>query len=501
MSVRVPVSGLEISDLRRRSLIRITGALIGFLSFMMLPSLAVSLIYRDGNHLPFIESGALLALLGFALWWPVRDVRHELRIREGFLVVTVCWIVACFGGALPLVLSPQPGLSLTDAMFETMSGLTTTGATVIAGLDQLPQGVLFHRQVLCWFGGMGIVVLAIAVLPLLRIGGTQMIKAESSGPMKDAKMTPRVAETAKSLWLIYCGLTALCAAAYWLAGMTAFDAIGHAFSTLATAGFSTHDASFLYWNSPTIDLIAIVFMAAGAVNFGLHFLAWREASFKPYYADSEARSFVGIALGVSLLVGITLYVIDGYKDDYFTLLDCMRFALFQVVSLMTTTGFTTADISIWPPLAGALLMLVSVIGGCAGSTSGGIKVIRVVALWQMLVREFQRLVHPKGQFGVAIDGQPVENRVLESIAVFFFVYCLSLLLITILLAAGGVDVLTAGSAAIVMLGNVGPGLGTISATIAHFNDFSTWVCTFAMLLGRLELFTLLILLTPAFWRE
>lgn len=501
MSLRERVDGLEISALRRRSLIRIIGALIGFISLMMVPSLLVSLLYRDGNHLPFIEAGLLLAVVGFALWWPVRHVRHELRIREGFLVVSVCWIVACIGGALPLVLSPAPGLSFTDAMFETMSGLTTTGATVISGLDQLPKGVLFHRQALCWLGGMGIVVLAIAILPLLRIGGTQLIKAESSGPMKDSKMTPRVAETAKSLWLIYAGLTAMCAAAYWLAGMSLFDAVGHAFSTLATAGFSTHDASYSHWNSLTIELIAIVFMIAGGINFGLHFLVWRNASFKPYYADIELRSFLSIALLASLLVTLSLWWVDGYQGDYSGFLASLRAATFQVVSLMTTTGFVTADIAFWPPLAGMLLMIVGIVGACAGSTTGGIKVIRVIALWQMLAREFKRLVHPKGHFVVALDDNVVENRVLESIAVFFFAYVLSLLGIAALIAATGVDVLTAGSAAIVMLGNVGPGLGGVSMSFAGFNDFATWVCTLAMLLGRLELFTLLILLTPAFWRE
>lgn len=501
MSVQEQVNRLEISDLRRRSLIRITGALIGFISLMMVPSLVVSLLYRDGNHTPFIESGLLLAVVGFGMWWPVRGVRHDLRIREGFLVVTVCWIVACVGGALPLVLSPLPGLSFTDAMFETMSGLTTTGATVIPSLDNLPQGVLFHRQAVCWLGGMGIVVLAIAILPLLRIGGTQLIKAESSGPMKDAKMTPRVAETAKSLWLVYTGLTALCALAFWLAGMTPFDAIGHAFSTLATAGFSTHDASFSYWNSATIEIIAIIFMIAGGINFGMHFLAWRDASFKPYYADIELRWFFWILTIVSLIVALNLTLVDGYPNAYDGFFSALRAAVFQVVSMMTTTGFVTTDIATWPALAGMLLMVVGIVGACAGSTSGGLKVIRLVAMWQMLAREFKRLVHPKGHFVVALDDNIVENRVLESIAVFFFAYVLSLIGIAALIAATGVDVLTAATASIVTLGNVGPGLGNISITFAGFNDFATWVCTFAMLLGRLELFTLLILLTPAFWRE
>jgi len=491
----------EISDLRRRSLIRITGALIGFLSLMMLPSLAVSLLYQDGNHAPFIESGLLLAVLGFAIWWPVREVRHDLRIREGFLVVTVCWIIACIGGALPLVLSPSPGLSFTDAMFETMSGLTTTGATVITSLDGLPEGVLFHRQILCWLGGMGIVVLAIAVLPLLRIGGTQLIKAESSGPMKDRKMTPRVAETAKSLWLIYVGLTALCALAYWLAGMNLFDALGHSFSTLATAGFSTHDASFSYFNSLTIEVIAMVFMLAGAINFGLHVTAWRSASFRAYYRDIELRWFFWILAIVTSAVALSLWMADSLAGAYPGFFSALRASAFQVVSLMTTTGFVTADIALWPPFTGLLLMAIAIVGACAGSTTGGLKVIRLVVLVKMLMREFQRLVHPRGHFVVSLNDDLVDNRVLESIAVFFFIYIASLIVITGLIALTGVDLTTAGSAAIVSMGNVGPGLGTVSTSFIGFNDFATWVCTFAMLLGRLELFTMLILLTPAFWRE
>lgn len=346
---------------------KILGMLMMIFSFAMVPPIFVSLIFDDGAAFPFITAFAAILAVGSIMWVPVRNFKREMRLRDGFIVVAMFWLVLGSSGSVPLIISETPVMSITDAVFESISGLTTTGATVITGLDELPKSILFYRQQLQWLGGMGIIVLAVAVLPMLGIGGMQLYRAETPGPMKDNKLTPRITETAKALWYIYLGLTATCAVAYWGAGMSVFDAITHSFSTVAIGGFSTHDASIAYFQSYAIETVAVVFMILAGVNFSLHFLAWRNFTPKPYFADEEFRTYLKVILITAVITISYLYFNEQFNDFS----DAAHHGLFQVVSVATTTGFTTTDFSLWPGMLPALLIVVSFIGGCAGSTGGG----------------------------------------------------------------------------------------------------------------------------------
>jgi trk system potassium uptake protein TrkH len=420
-----------------------------------------------------------------------------LKLRDGFLVVVAFWIVLGLFGAIPLFLSEQPQLSVTDAVFESISGLTTTGATVILGLDALPRGILYYRQQLQWLGGMGIVVLAVAVLPMLGVGGMQLYRAETPGPMKDSKLTPRITETAKALWLIYFGLTVACGLSYWLAGMSLFDAIGHAFSTVAIGGFSTHDASIGYYNSIAVQCIAILFMLLSGVNFALHYSAWRSASPKTYFRDPEFRAFLSLVLAITLISTLYLFATRTYDDMGAALIN----ALFQVVSIGTTTGFTTADYAHWPSFLPMMLLLGSFVGGCAGSTAGGIKVIRFLLLAKQGIREINRLIHPSAEIPVKIGDKVVSSHVVQAVWGFFAAYMSLYALMYLIMLATGLDEVTAFSAVAACLNNLGPGLGEVASNFAILNNPAKWVLVGAMLLGRLEIFTLLVVFSPMFWRK
>jgi trk system potassium uptake protein len=476
---------------------RILGLLLMVFSSSLLPPVAVSLLYGDGEFIPFLEAFVLVLVGGFIAWWPVRSQRRELRLRDGFLVVVLFWLVLGLVGALPLALSERPAMSVTDAVFESMSGLTTTGATVLTGIDDLPKSILFYRQQLQWLGGMGIIVLAVAVLPMLGIGGMQLYRAETPGPMKDTKLTPRITETAKALWYIYLGLTIACASAYWLAGMEVFDAIAHSFSTVAIGGFSTHDLSMGYFQSTLIEVIAIVFMLLAGVNFALHFVAWRNLSLRPYLQDSEVRTYLTV-LGMTAVITVSyLYLTETFTDWS----SALHHGLFQVVSIGTTTGFTTAEYHNWPGFLPVLLLFTSFIGGCAGSTAGGMKVIRFLLLLKQGAREITRLVHPNAQIPVKIGRKPMPDRVMDSVWGFFASYIAAFAVMLLILMATGLDQVTAFSAVAACMNNLGPGLGGVGYHYGDLNDIAKWVLCFAMLLGRLEIFTLLVLLSPAFWRR
>jgi trk system potassium uptake protein TrkH len=386
---------------------------------------------------------------------------------------------------------------LTDAMFESVSGLTTTGATVITRIDDLPMSILYYRQQLQWLGGMGIIVLAVAVLPMLGIGGMQLYRAETPGPIKDNKLTPRITETAKALWYIYLGLTVACALAYWVAGMSLFDAVGHAFSTVAIGGFSTHDASIGHFNSPLIDIIAVVFMFLAAINFSLHFLALRHRSVMGYLRDSEFRFYVLLLSSVIVITVLGLYLTETYDRWQ----DALVNGLFQAVSIGTTAGFTTAEFYNWPGFIAILLLFSSFVGGCAGSTGGGIKVIRVLLLVKQGMREITRLIHPNAKIPVRLGDKTVSSRVVEAVWGFFALYVASFTVMYLALATTGLDLMTAFSAVAACINNLGPGLSDVGAHYADMHDPGKWILCFAMLLGRLEIFTLLVLLTPAFWRR
>jgi trk system potassium uptake protein TrkH len=476
---------------------KIVGFLIAGASLMMFPPALVSWLYDDGTASIFFVSAVILLITGMAIFLPVRHIHQELRLRDGFLIVAASWLALALVGALPFLLLQQPEISYVDAVFESMSGLTTTGATILTNLDELPRGVLYYRQQLQWLGGLGIVVLAVAILPMLRIGGMQLYRAETPGPMKDSKLTPRITETAKALWLIYLGITVLCVLAYWLGGMSLFDAVGHAFSTVAIGGMSTHDAGFAWFDSPTLEVLATIFMVVAGINFAIHFTSWKRASAQPYFNDPELKVYASLLLGFVIMVTIALYL----NGTYSTIAESARYASFQVVSVMTTTGFTTADFSVWPGFIPIMLICIAFIGGCAGSTCGGMKVIRVMLLYRQAIREIRRLIHPHAVIPVKIGGRKTSTTVMDAVWGFFFLYVASFVMITIALNGVGVDPVTAYAAAAACITNLGPGLGDVSANYASLNSTAKVILSFAMLMGRLEIFTLLVLFTPAFWRD
>jgi trk system potassium uptake protein len=476
---------------------RILGVLLMLFSLLAyLPSMLVSLIYRDGELGSFFYAWMITFVTGFCLWLLTHRSRQEMRTRDGFLVVTLFWTVLSIFGALPFLFSPDASLSVTDAVFESFSGLTTTGATVMVGLDFLPESILFYRQQLQWLGGMGIVALAVAVLPMLGIGGMQLYRAESPGPVKNDNLVPRLAETAKALWYIYMGLTVVCALAYWAAGMSLFDAICHSFSTVAIGGFSTHDASLGYFDSATINMIAVFFMFLAGINFALHFTAWQQRGIGQYLKDPETKFYSAIMFCLAIFTVAVLYVTGTYGAE-----DAFVHGLFQSVSIMTTTGFTTADFSAWPYALPYLLIYASIVGACAGSTGGGMKVIRILLIFKQGIREVQRLIHPNAIISVKLGRNLVPDRVIEAVWGFFAVYVLVYLVLLIVLLAMGMDVITAFSAVGACLNNLGPGLAGVAANYADISDPAKWVLSLAMLLGRLEIFTLLVLFMPMFWRR
>lgn len=476
---------------------RILGLLLVIFSVTLLPPVFVGLLYND-NINPFLDSFALILIMGIVFYVPVAKQKRELKLRDGFMVVVLFWCVLGSIGGIPIYLAEHNmDISITDAVFESISGLTTTGATVFSGLDNLPRSLLYYRQQLQWLGGMGIIVLAVAILPMLGIGGMQLYRAETPGPIKDNKLTPRITSTAQMLWYVYLGLTVACTIAYWLAGMSFFDAIAHAFSTVSIGGFSTHDASLGYFNSPIIEVIAILFMLLGGVSFALHFLAFKQRSLAVYFRDAEFKTYFWILFSVSCVTVFYLYMTKTFDSTSETIIE----GIFHVVSIGTTTGFTTREYYYWPSFLPVLLIYLSFMGGCAGSTGGGMKVIRVLLLFKQGMRELKRLVHPKAEFAVKIGNKALPEKVLEAVWGFFAAYLVLSIIMILMLMASGLDQITAFSAVAACLNNLGPGLGQVGLNYASINDFSKWVLSAAMLLGRLEIFTLLVLFTPAFWRK
>ncbi len=476
---------------------RILGILLMLFSITMLPPIGVSLAFDDQNTTPFIDAFIGLLLTGLLVWLPVRKQHRELRLRDGFLVVAAFWVVLGLAGAVPLVLSSNPDIPLTDAVFEAVSGFTTTGATALVGLDNMPESLQYYRHQIQWLGGIGMVVLAVALLPMLGIGGMQLLKAETPGPVKDSRLTPRITQTAKALWLVYVLITAGCAASYWAAGMTPFEAIGHSFSTVSTGGFSNHDANLAYFNSPAVEYIAIVFMFLGGINFSLHFLAWRRLSVSDYWRDPELRVYVSLLLIATLICTVTLITHHFFSNPGFAL----RSSLLHVVSMMTSTGFVATDFTVWPGALPVILILITFAGGCAGSTAGGMKVIRWLLMWKQGTREINRLVHPSGIFPVKIGGRAVPWKVIDAVWGFFAIYVVCFAVLMVLLIATGEDQVTAFSAIATCMNNTGPGLGEVAANFTTISGPGKWICVLAMLLGRLEVYPLIVLVTPAFWRR
>ncbi|MEM7612734.1 MAG: TrkH family potassium uptake protein [Pseudomonadota bacterium] len=476
---------------------RILGLLLMMFSITMLPPIIVSVLFGDQVWPIFGYSFLFILALGGTLYAPVRKANKDLRLRDGFLVVASFWMVLGSVGATPLWLSPAPSMTITEAIFESISGLTTTGATVLVGLDSLPPSILYYRQQLQWLGGMGIIVLAVAILPMLGVGGMQLYRAETPGPVKDTKLTPRITETAKALWYLYLGFTVSCATAYWLAGMSVFDAICHAYSTVAIGGFSTHDLSIGYFNNNAVEIVSIVFMFLAGINFSLHFFAWRNNTLRHYLEDPEFRAYAFILLMLSTVTFVGLMLADIYGSTGKTLLD----SLFQVVSIATTTGFTTSNYAAWPGAIPTLLILSSFIGGCAGSTAGGLKVMRALLLYRQGAREIARLVHPSAEIPVKIGNKAVSRRVVEAVWGFFAVYIVVFVIILLALMSTGLDQVSAFAAVAATLNNLGPGLGEVTSGFMTVSAQGQWIAIVAMVLGRLEIFTLLVLITPTFWRR
>jgi len=476
---------------------RILGLIVTMFSLTMLPPVAVSLAYDDGQWQPFALAFVILLAIGTLVWLPVRRGERDLKLRDGFLVVALFWAVLGVAGATPLILGDLPRLGFTDAVFESVAGLTTTSATVLVGLDHLPKSVLWYRQELQWLGGLGVIVLAVALFPVLGIGGMQLYKAEAPGPVKDEKLTPRITQTARALGGVYVGLTVACVIAYALAGMDWFDAIAHAASTVSTGGFSPYDAGLAHFHSTAIDTVAIVFMFLGATNFALHFLVWRSKDSTAYFGDPQFRAYFYFALAMIVLVTSYLLVTGVVTSP----VDALRQGAFEVVSMVTTTGFVATPFSLWPGMLPALLVLLTFIGGCAGSTAGGMKVIR----WQLVLmqaqRELMRLVHPSAALPVKFADKVVPGRILAAVTGFFAIYLVLFALMMLCVMGAGLDLMSAWSAVAACINNAGPGLGDVASTFQGVPEAAKWVCVVAMLVGRLEVFTLVVLFTPAFWRH
>ncbi len=477
-----------------RIIIQGVGLLCMAFSLTLLAPILVSLFYQDGEIWHLAISFVAIFVSGGALRLVSMGPQSKLRRRDGFLVVALFWILLSLLGLFPFLFGLH--MPFIDSLFESVSGLTTTGATVISGLDQMPRSILLYRQELQWFGGMGLIVLAVAVMPMLGIGGMSIYRAEAPGPMKEEKLTPRLAHSARILWALYVGMTLVCALAFWAAGMSLFDAIAHSLATVSTGGFSTHDASLGYFHSAPVEMIAALFMLLGGINFSIHYFVWHRRNPRYYWKDVEVRTFLTFTLSIILIVTLTLY-----QQGRGGLATTFRESLFEVISVLTSTGFGVSDFSTWPLFLPVLLIMISFVGGCGGSTAGGMKVMRVLALTKLGYREIIRLLHPQGLFPTRIGGQPLQENTSQAIWGFFSLYLLTFVVLMLIMMAAGLDQVSAFSAIATCMNNLGPGLGAVAQTFSSLNSVEKLTSVAAMLLGRLEIFTFLVLLQPAFWRE
>ncbi|MCM0608871.1 MAG: TrkH family potassium uptake protein [Ideonella sp. WA131b] len=480
------------------AVLALIGRIVALFALMMLVPLGFAWVQADGMLGTFALSMAITFLLGAGLALALRRQRRELQPRDGFLLVTLTWLLMPAFGALPLLLG-IPGLSFTDAYFEAMSGLTTTGATVLTGLERLPVSLNVWRCFMVLIGGLGIIVLVVAILPLLGVGASQLYRSEAAGPMKDQKLTPRMAETARGLWIVYFAISIACMLAFRAAGMSWSDAFMHMCSTMGLGGFAAYDTSFAAFESPLIEAVAVFFMLVAGVNFALYFLVWKRRSLAVLVFDTEVRLYVGLIIASVLGVAGYLWFTGTYPGFGASL----RHAAFNVVSIASTTGFASVDYAQWPIFAPVFMLFLCSFATCAGSTGGGIKLVRAILLLKTAQRELTRIVHPRAVVPVTLAGAVVPPAVMYSVLAFMLIYGFVMMLVTLLLLLSGLDPVTAASAAIACINNTGPGLGQVgpAGNYQGLTDFQTWVCTFAMLLGRLELLSVLVLFTPQFWRR
>ena len=484
---------------RTLTVVHALGLLLVMFSTTYILPVATALIYDDSTILlDFLLAMVWTASAGVLMWMLTRRHKGELSIRHGYLLVVTMWTAMPLFATIPLLLA-IPDLSFTDAYFETMSAMTTTGATVLTGLDNLPPAINVWRHELQWLGGLGVIVLAVAVLPLLGIGGRQLFRAEMPGPMKESALTPRIADTARNLWIVYVAITLACIGALKWAGMDWLDAVCHAFSAMGLGGFSTHDASVGYFNSPLIEFVLIVFMLFAVINFATHFLALRGRSLSVYLRDAEAVAAVGLILASCLGIAFFLWW-NGVYPDFLT---ALRHASFNLVSIATDSGYASVDFAQWPIFAPMWMFFLACICASSGSTGGGIKMIRTLVLFKQAGREFLKLLHPAVVNPMKIGGHVVPNNIVFAVLGFIALYLMTLATLTFVLLISGMDFISGFTAALASVNNIGPGLGSVgpSSNYQGLTDFQTWVCAFGMLVGRLEIFTVLILFTPHFWRR
>jgi trk system potassium uptake protein TrkH len=473
-----------------KPLLKLFSILVMFFSLSFVIPMAISLIFDDSALNIFIITFAIIFSLGLFGWLVSRDAGDDLSQKDGFIIITFFWVVLSIAGSIPFILI---GMPLVDAFFESMSGITTTGATVISNLDDLPESVLFYRQLLQWMGGMGLIVLAIAVMPLLGIGGGQIYKTEIPGAMNDQKLTPRIKETAQALWLIYLVLTVFCALFYYFAGMNGFDAVSHSLSTVSIGGFSTHNESIGYYNNGLIEAVCIAFMLLSALSFTLHYFAIYMKKPLKYFHDPELKFFISILLVIfTISMAVNMLSTTGEAS--------IRELLFHTVSIVTTTGFSIGDSSQWNPSIGFLLLIGAFIGACSGSVGGGIKSWRVLIMINYAYINLKKMIHPNAVISLKIGNKNVENDVASSVWGFFSIYVISFVILLLGLVMTGLDFESAFSAIGACLNNLGPGLGEVSQTYESVSPAGKGILSFAMILGRLEIFTLLVLFTPVFWR-
>mgnify|MGYP005726568593 FL=1 len=475
-----------------KSILNLFSVLVLFFSFSYIFPIVVSIIFNDGALHIFVKTLIAISLIGIIGLAATRNINNELSQKDGFVIIVMFWVVLSVAGSIPFYLS---GMSIIDSFFESMSGITTTGATVISNIDALPESVLFYRQMLQWMGGMGLIVLAIAVMPLLGIGGGQIYKTEIPGAMGEQRLTPRIKETAQALWSIYLGLTILCALLYYLGGMSAFDAISHAMSTVAIGGFSTHDESIGYFNSSTIEIICIIFMLLSAFSFTLHYFAIYKRKPLKYFYDPEFRFFFSILL---LVLAVSLFInsFTDYENS-----PNFKEIIFHSVSMITTTGFSISDTSDWPLSVSFLLLVGAFVGACSGSVGGGVKSWRVMIMLNHAYSNIMKMIHPNSVISLKIGSRSVDDEVATSVWGFFSIYVISFMILLLAVLTSGLDLESAFSAVGACLNNLGPGLGAVSENYSNISSFTKSILAFAMLLGRLEIFTLLVILTPMFWAK
>ena len=473
-----------------KSILKLFSILVLFFSISYVFPIVVSIIFNDGATNLFLYTLIGISLIGLSGFYITGNVNNELSQKDGFVIIVMFWIVLCFAGSIPFYLS---GMTFIDSIFESMSGITTTGATVVSNLDDLPESLLFYRQLLQWMGGMGLIVLAIAVMPLLGIGGAQIYKTEIPGAMGEQRLTPRIKETAQVLWLIYLGLTVICGVFYYIGGMNAFDAISHAMSTVAIGGFSTHNESIGYFNSLSIEIVCIIFMLLSASSFTLHYFAIFKKKPLKYLYDPELRFFISVLI-IIFILGVVISNLSMQGPS-------IREIAFHSVSMLTTTGFSISNTSTWPFSLSFLLLIGAFIGACAGSVGGGVKSWRVLIMINHAYKNIMTIIHPNSVMTLKIGTKSVDDGVATSVWGFFSIYVISFILLLLFVLMSGLDFESAFSAVGACLNNLGPGLGIVSENYSNISSSTKGILAFAMLLGRLEIFTLLVILTPMFWSK